>query len=116
MYALRALRALVAVTTVLVGGVIAPLDRTGLRPAGGAQAASTGAARIQHIVYIVKENHTFDNYFGTFPGADGSTTGRLSNGKLVPLSHTPDPLLADIEHTPQAAQTAYDGGKMDGFN
>jgi phospholipase C len=26
---------------------------------------------IQHVVIIVKENHTFDNYFGTFPGADG---------------------------------------------
>jgi hypothetical protein len=34
----------------------------------------------------------------------------------VPLGHTPDPLLADIEHTPQAARTAYDGGKMDGFD
>lgn len=26
---------------------------------------------IEHIVIIIKENHTFDNYFGTFPGADG---------------------------------------------
>ena len=26
---------------------------------------------IEHIVIIVKENHTFDNYFGTFPGAVG---------------------------------------------
>jgi phospholipase C len=30
---------------------------------------------IEHIVIIVKENHTFDNYFGTLPGADGR--GRL---------------------------------------
>src|SRR4051794_18989456 len=35
------------------------------------------AAPIKHIVFLVKENHTFDNYFGTFPGADGATTGRL---------------------------------------
>jgi phospholipase C len=27
---------------------------------------------IQHVVIIVKENHTFDNYFGTFPGANGT--------------------------------------------
>lgn len=27
----------------------------------------------QHVVIIVKENHTFDNYFGTFPGAEGVT-------------------------------------------
>ena len=24
---------------------------------------------IEHIVIIVKENHTFDNYFGTYPKA-----------------------------------------------
>jgi len=26
---------------------------------------------IEHVVIIFKENHTFDNYFGTFPGANG---------------------------------------------
>ena len=26
---------------------------------------------IEHIVIIVKENHTLDNYFGTLPGVDG---------------------------------------------
>ncbi len=28
---------------------------------------------IDHVVIIIKENHTFDNYFGTFPGANGVT-------------------------------------------
>jgi len=28
---------------------------------------------IEHVVLIVKENHTFDSYFGTFPGANGVT-------------------------------------------
>ena len=26
---------------------------------------------IEHVILIIKENHTFDNYFGTFPGANG---------------------------------------------
>jgi phospholipase C len=26
---------------------------------------------IEHVVVVVKENHTFDNYFGRFPGAQG---------------------------------------------
>jgi phospholipase C len=26
---------------------------------------------IDHVVILVKENHTFDNYFGRYPGADG---------------------------------------------
>lgn len=34
---------------------------------------------IQHVVIIVKENHCFDNYFGTFPGVDGMTMPRSPN-------------------------------------
>lgn len=26
---------------------------------------------IQHLIFIVQENHSFDNYFGTYPGANG---------------------------------------------
>ena len=81
-----------------------------------ARTLAQDATQITHIVFIIKENHTFDNYFGTFPGADGATTGRLSTGQVVKLGHTPDPLLADIEHTPQAAQIGFDHGKMDGFD
>src|SRR5690348_8589622 len=29
---------------------------------------------IKHVVFIVKENRTFDNLFGRYPGADGTTT------------------------------------------
>ena len=35
---------------------------------------------IKHVVVIVKENHTFDNYFGTFPGAEGTTPCQTSQG------------------------------------
>jgi len=34
---------------------------------------------IQNIVIIVKENHAFDNYFGTFPGANGVTLPAASD-------------------------------------
>ncbi|HKA56823.1 MAG TPA: alkaline phosphatase family protein [Candidatus Binatia bacterium] len=37
------------------------------------------AGQIKHIVIIVKENHTFDNYFGTFPGADGAILDPAAN-------------------------------------
>ena len=26
---------------------------------------------LQHLIFIVQENRSFDSYFGTFPGADG---------------------------------------------
>ncbi|MGH2443805.1 MAG: alkaline phosphatase family protein, partial [Chloroflexota bacterium] len=71
---------------------------------------------IQHIVILMKENRSFDNYFGTFGGADGATMGRLSNGRLVPLGHTPDHTLLDISHQGSAATVAEQNGKMNGFD
>ena len=39
--------------------------------------ADGGKARtpIEHFVVLMQENHTFDNYFGTFPGAEGPPDG-----------------------------------------
>ena len=72
---------------------------------------------IQHIVFIVKENRTFDNYFGTYPGANGATTGRLSTGQVIPLGHQPDISFPfDINHGWGAALEGMDGGKMDRFD
>jgi phospholipase C len=34
---------------------------------------------IEHVVIIVKENHTFDNYFGRFSGADGAELDPAQN-------------------------------------
>ncbi len=47
-------------------------------------------AKPTHIVIIVKENHTFDNYFGTFPGADGI---------LLPRAPNPPPRDPDHRHS-----------------
>ena len=38
---------------------------------GGQNAHSQDLSQIQHWVFVIKENRTFDTYFGTFPGADG---------------------------------------------
>jgi phospholipase C len=77
----------------------------------------TGMGVIQHVVFLIKENRTFDNYFGTFPGADGATSGPISTGQVIPLGHSPDntyPL--DPEHDFGGAVEAIDGGKMDRFD
>jgi len=36
-------------------------------------------SQLRHIVIIVKENHTFDNYFGTFPAANGAALSKAAN-------------------------------------
>ncbi|HTX58568.1 MAG TPA: alkaline phosphatase family protein [Verrucomicrobiae bacterium] len=50
--------------------------------------SAQSAGKIQHIVFIVQENRTFDNIFGgpkPFPGADAVSTGQTLTGS-VPLS------------------------------
>src|SRR5207248_10553689 len=43
---------------------------------------------IEHVVIIVKENHGFDNYFGTFPGANGARLPRSPNPPTRDHPHT----------------------------
>jgi phospholipase C len=63
------------------------------------------ASPIQHVVVIMEENHTFDNYFGDFPGVNGITEPAAS-----------DPLPHDLDHSGPRGQFATDGGQMDGFD
>jgi phospholipase C len=81
-------------------------------------AASSAWAQnpIKHVVFIVKENRSFDSYFGTFPGANGATQGTLSNGQVIPLQHMPDAPPHDSDHTWYSAIEAVDNGKMDRFD
>lgn len=73
-------------------------------------------SKIQHIVYIIKENRSFDNYFGTFPGADGATSGTISTGDVVQLGRTPDVTPRDLGHGWTDAHLAIDAGRMDRFD
>lgn len=77
--------------------------------------ASVATQRIKHIVFFIKENRTFDNYFGTYPGANGTTTALDSEGETIPLQHEQDQ-VPDINHASSAARRAYDNGKMDQFD
>lgn len=59
---------------------------------------------IQHVVIIVKENHCFDNYFGTFPGADGMT-----------MQHSPNPPHHDPDHRHAAWVTRHTNAILEQF-
>ena len=56
-------------------------------PAVGLQVK--GIFKIKHIVIIMQENRSFDQYFGTFPGADG-IPGLAGNPGTLPCN--PDPV------------------------
>jgi phospholipase C len=103
-----------------VGGTVraaaAPGQTIAVIPSPSPHALDTFRSQIQHIVYIVKENRSFDNYFGTFPGADGATSGVISTGERVPLRRSPDRTSRDLGHAWADAHTAIDGGRMDRFD
>jgi hypothetical protein len=48
--------------------------------------SADGDPKIQHVIVIMQENRSFDEYFGTFPGADGIA---MAHG--VPTVCVPDP-------------------------
>ncbi|HEX9122273.1 MAG TPA: alkaline phosphatase family protein [Actinomycetota bacterium] len=93
-----------------------------------ASSAVTQLARAQrhidHLVFIVQENRSFDHYFGTFPGADGIP---MRDGR--PTVCLPDPVLQACvrpyhssnlvnlggPHTQRHSVADVDGGRMDGF-
>jgi phospholipase C len=91
----------------------------------GALAAS-GIHKIKHVVIIMQENRSFDNYFGTYPGAVG-IPGLAGNPGKIPC--VPDPLRHDCvkpyydthdvdnggPHEALAFKVDYNRGKMDGF-
>jgi len=69
---------------------------------------------IKHVVILIRENHSFDNLFGLFPGADGATMADV-DGTMVPLNRTPIHLAQDLGHSGNSAQAVMDHGKMDRF-
>jgi phospholipase C len=84
-----------------------------------------GIHNLDHLLFVVMENRSFDHYFGTFPGADGIP--RNPDGTFAVCN--PNPELgrcqrpyrttsfanAGAAHNEGASETAINGGKMNGF-
>jgi len=83
---------------------------------GSTSTSSATGPKMQHVVFIIKENRSFDEYFGQFPGANGTKFGTLSNGQTIPLGHTPDQTPHDVGHDWFSGIEVIDGGKMDLFD
>jgi phospholipase C len=89
----------------------------------GSTAGLTGIHKIRHVIIVMQENRSFDNFFGTYPGADGiqmrngTATVCVPNptgGCLRPFHDT-----ADVDgggpHGQKNAIADMAGGKMNGF-
>ena len=119
-------RSLLAVGLVAAGGIaalVATLTATGSHAA--APKPATGVHKIKHVIVIMQENRSFDQYFGTYPGADGLP--RKADGDFAVC--VPDPVKGDCQkpyhdtsdlnaggpHGEPSARADVAGGRMDGF-
>ncbi|MGA8576827.1 MAG: alkaline phosphatase family protein [Candidatus Cybelea sp.] len=115
------LTALAAAALAACGGSSVPAR---LQRAPEYRRASSSATPIQHVVLVIQENRTFNNFFATYPGADGTTTGaarrdrRCHIGKNKTIALTEMGLVGDrdFNHSYQGYRAARNGGKMNGFD
>jgi phospholipase C len=86
--------------------------------------ARAGIHRIQHVVVIMQENRSFDEYFGLYPGGDGlhRQNGQFTTcvpnpaaGGCVKPFHDPADKNAGGPHSASNAVNDVNGGRMDGF-
>jgi phospholipase C len=120
------------ILTLFVGGAVFGIaDCNGTTPASSMPARNVpfskqafskpaaGTTPVEHIILIVQENRTFNNFFATFPGVTGSTQGeeRVGN-RMVPISLKETRLAGqrNLNHSYGGWLTAYDSGNMDAFN
>jgi|HubBroStandDraft_5_1064220.scaffolds.fasta_scaffold02361_7 phospholipase C len=110
----------------------------------GVGSPSATSAHLSHVVVIIQENRSFDNFFAGFPGADaplegcalGSTIGargrhRVSGSRVrrrttsincpsgdivIPLQKVGFVGAPDLQHNWHSSKVSYNKGRMDGFS
>jgi len=109
----------------------AALALAALAAAGPAQAAVSPAdtqtkTPIKHVIYLMQENHSYDNYFGTYEGVHGDANGtpagvcQLHNLKnprqgCVKPYRIGNSAIQDLNHSNRVALRQLNKGKMNGF-
>jgi phospholipase C len=107
-------------TLTLVANVTTP---AALAASGAPSPSPKPATPIEHFLVVMQENHTFDNYFGTYPGADGIPAGTCmpvqpnnpANKDCIKPFHLVGGKSTDLDHSAQTSKLQYANGQMNGF-
>jgi phospholipase C len=93
-----------------------PGARSWFGPAIGPATRHRGSSSpIQHIVIIVQENRSFDNFFYGFPGANSATSGKGHDGRVYQLQPLHLKWTHDMNHYHWQFLEDFDKGKNDGW-
>jgi phospholipase C len=113
-----AILALIAIVPAACSGA-GPLQAPILTPPGGPPPATPPPRLvreyIKHVVIVVQENRSFDNFFHGFKGAQYATYGYMHDGTKVQLRPIGMPGI-NISHGWGDALNDWDGGRMDHFD
>ena len=94
------------------------------RAGSGTNLDASGIHKIKHVVILMQENRSYDEYFGTYPGGDGlpiengQFTSCVPGGTGQPCVrpfHDPSDVNGGGPHSASNATADINGGKMDGF-
>ena len=113
--------------TMTAGAALSALAGSGLPKATTARATGGGLEQVKHIVVVMQENHSFDNYFGQLhaegqPDADGLPNDASNpdptnpGGAAIEAFHGANSCaVVDLDHSWNGTHLAIGGGQMDGF-
>jgi phospholipase C len=120
----RVLSAMLVTGVALALTGVAPASATRARRTQPAKAADPSVATVtplRHFVSVMQENHTFDNYFGTYPRADGTPAKAcVPLNPAVPANCIPPyPIgkrpIQNLASGVIPFEAAYSKGAMNGF-
>jgi phospholipase C len=106
------------IPTLILGFVLAGCR--GITQSAPSQAVPTNSP-VQYIVVVVMKLHSFDNLFGTFPGANGIRPGEPGFTQTDASGNSVSPFLSTDTNPPDQLHSfgdyvqEWDGGKMDKF-
>ncbi len=111
---LAALCGLVPLAFVLSLFLAPPKARTALTVV-----APPGLEKIEHFIFVMQENRSFDHYFGNYPNAEGRPEGIClpdpNGGPCIQLYHDTNDTTRGGPHNWAHAQADINQGAMDGF-
>lgn len=92
-------------------------------PASGSNTDIDTSTPINHLIVVMQQNHTYDNYFGTYPRgedipADTCVPVSLSsptNTSCIKPFYIGEYPLSDLSHGSHTFEEQYNGGHMNGF-
>lgn len=90
-------------------------NRSALMPSAVQRPLTAKGSPIQHVIFIVQENRSFNNLFFGYPGAKTKSYGYDSKGDRIALQPADLATAWDIGHVSKAFFAACDGrGKLPG--